>query len=163
MYYNISIDNNGNIILTKTKEEKDTLCDKYEHNNDIICMEYECVINSSYLETNNIIPIRYINVMLRRPLREILIIRFMEVIELNMINGTKGKKCVYIDIDDKLEKIGMKDEDETLKDIIRRMDVVINELVKEYDYENREKYKDFLDAYKIPENIISFKDIEIED
>lgn len=175
----IKIKHLENMKLKKNEFVPDELINRTEIVKDVYAEIYMCHITDVYLMSSKILPIMYVSVIYEQPLRRFLLFRvyfqFEILSEIKSVkdlleNHIEGTFSIELDLDNKKQKledniksyIGNDKMYNKLNEFVTNNDMksLIADLVDEINLRLKEQYQEYFDAYSIPKNIISLKNMK---
>lgn len=178
----IKIDHVNNMGLLQHQYVADTLLEQYDIFGDVYGELFQCNITDLYLMASKKLPMLYANVVYEKPLQKVLLYRIYlfftiesEIKDIKQLlsKPITGKFSFELSINDQKKVIdndvgnyiGHTRMQKRIMNFTKADDMkdLIKSLVEEVDEKLREQYKEELDLYKMPTNIISLKDYPLDE
>jgi hypothetical protein len=177
----IKLIHESNEELTSNEIIQDTLYEKYPIMTDVNGELYTCNITHIHLMQTKKLPMMYVNVVLERPLRRILLLKITLFFTITS-NITSAKQLLddtldgaysleltidktTSELDNHMQRfVGIKRFYEKMEKFTTQEAIceIISEQVKEIDEKLRLEYKNEFERLAVPQNVISLKDYKLD-
>ncbi len=160
---------------------QDSLIERYDIIKEVCGEIYRCNITDAFLAQSKKLPMFYVNVVLERPLRRILLFKILLNFTITTVvknskqlldENLDGEFSLELHIDNKNIKlddhmtryIGDKKYYEKMKLFTAQDSIneIIKDMIQEIDAKLRAEYKNEFEKITVPQNIISLRDLKLD-